>query len=136
MNPDVGYIQDIRVGWRLKPVSKLFFGVLALALATVWRPVEAQTITATVLGSVTDSSGSRVPGASVLALNDLTGEHHAAESNATGDYIFTALPVGEYRIEAKASGFKKYVRAGLKLDVNQSARVDIRLEVGDVSQEV
>ena len=113
-----------------------FIALLGFALLAARRPAEAQTITATVLGVVTDASGSRVPQAAVTALNVLTGARQTVESNAAGDYIFTALPVGEYRIETKAAGFKRYARAGIKLDVNQSARVDILLEVGDVSQEV
>src|SRR5712664_869659 len=86
------------------PFAKLLLA--AAVLVSIWKPAAAQSITATVHGVVTDSSGSRVAGATVTALNDATGERHTVESNATGDFIFTALPVGDYRIEAKATGFK------------------------------
>jgi hypothetical protein len=59
----------------------------------------------------------------VLALNDLTGERHTVESNATGDYIFTALPVGEYRTEAKASRAKFWKEARNSLQSTEAQRV-------------
>src|SRR5579872_5313903 len=105
-----------------------------LALTVFWllptpSRLQAQTVTATILGTVTDTSGARVPAAAVLAVNELTGEKHTATANATGDFLLTALPVGNYRVEVEFQGFKKYIRQGIVLDVNQNARVDARLEV-------
>src|SRR5712692_6753932 len=84
-------------------------------------PLRAQTITATIVGVITDSTGSRVAGATVTAVNTLTGETHVTTANDIGDYRLTALPLGQYRIEAQAPGFKRYVRSGLTLEVNQNA---------------
>jgi hypothetical protein len=57
-------------------------------------------------------------------------------SGDAGDYLFRSLPVGEYRIEAEESGFKKFIRAGIILDVNRNARVDIALAVGEVTEKL
>src|SRR5258708_28972628 len=87
----------------------------------------AQATTGTILGSVTDSSGAQLPKSSVQAINTLTGSVQTITADAEGNYIFSALPVGEYRIEAEAPGFKRFIHAGIILDVNRNARVDVVL---------
>src|SRR5438105_4215253 len=99
-------------------------------------PLAAQTTTGTILGAVTDSSGARIGSAVVSAVNEQTKEKHATSTSAGGDYMFSALPVGEYRVEVETPGFKKYVHQGIVLDVNQNARVDAIMELGQVTQEV
>jgi hypothetical protein len=110
--------------------------VVALASLALAAAVEAQTVTGTILGTVTDTSGARVAGAAVTAINDLTQEKHSTSTTGAGDYLLLALPVGNYRLEAESQGFKKFVHQGVVLDINQNARVDARLELGQVTQEV
>src|SRR5579864_1575708 len=98
--------------------------------------MRAQLVTGTLLGTVADPSGAVSAGASVTAVNTLTAEKHSTTTNAQGDYLISSLPVGPYRVEVEAPGFKKYVREGITLDVNQNARVDAKLEIGAVTQEV
>jgi hypothetical protein len=116
----------------------LFFSLLLLLLVTTATvaPLCAQGVAGTILGTVTDPTGARVPGATVVAINVLTGETHTATTNQEGDYLFPVLPIGEYRIEVEAQGFKKFVRQGITLTVNRNARVDVPLEVGQVTEEV
>ena len=95
-----------------------------------------QTVTGTILGSVLDPSGGRVSGATVRVTNVLTGETRAGSTDVQGDFLFPILPVGQYRLEVEMAGFKKFVREGISLSVNQNARVDVVLEVGAVSQEI
>src|SRR5581483_8473194 len=95
-----------------------------------------QATTATMLGTVTDSSGARVPDTAVTAINELTGERRNTTTNATGDYLFVALPVGTYRVEATKESFSAAVHTGITLDVNQNRRVDFELKVGQVSEQV
>ncbi len=111
-------------------ISLFIIGFLLLSAG------KAQTVTGTILGTVTDSTGARVPGATVRAIDTLTGEARSTNANHDGDYMFPALPVGQYRIETEAGGFKKFVRQGIALNVNQNARVDARLEVGQVTEEI
>jgi len=108
------------------------FWVLAAAGWTAF----GQAVTATILGTVIDSSGALVPDVNVTAIDELTGARHTTTTHISGDYLFLALPVGNYRVEASKRGFSEAVRAGIKLDVNQNARVDFVLRVGQVTEQV
>ena len=107
--------------------------VLALVCAVTAR---AQTISGSIRGTVTDGSGAVVTGAKVTAANDETGLQRSVASNAEGVYVLLELPVGHYRLEAEAIGFKKYVQDGISLDVNQQAAVAIHLAVGTATQQI
>lgn len=95
-----------------------------------------QAVTGTIFGNVSDPSGALVAGATIRSINTGTSETRSATTDAQGAYLFPTVPPGTYRIEAEANGFKKIVRDGISVGVNQNARVDIRLEVGSLSQEV
>src|SRR5271170_7256563 len=90
--------------------------VMVLALACV-AGTRAQDISASIHGAVTDESGGAVSGAKVTAINIDTGLQRSAMSNAQGVYLVVELPVGHYRVEAEAQGFRKYVQDGISLDV-------------------
>ncbi len=96
----------------------------------------AQTTSGTVSGSVSDSTGARIAGATVRITNVATHETRTAVTSASGDYLFPAVPAGEYVVEAESSGFKIERRAGIRLDVNQNARVDFTLQVGQATEVV
>lgn len=96
--------------------------------------LSAQSTTGTILGYVHDPTGAVVAGAMVTAVNTLTGERHAVRTDTSGDYLFSGLPVGTYRIEAVLEGFKRFVRDGIILQLNRNARTDILLEVGTVNE--
>ncbi len=103
--------------------------VILLATATLL----AQN-TATITGTVKDSTGATVPKAQVTATNVGTNLSRTAVSNDEGEYRLDLLPTGEYRVEANVQGFKKFLRTGLVLEINQTARVDVVLQVGAVSE--
>src|SRR5215471_4090374 len=110
---------------------------ILLVLVSLTAPSAfGQAVTATMLGTVTDSSGARVPEAAINATNELTGERRNAVTNVSGDYVFVALPVGTYRVEATKQSFSAAVHTGITLDVNQNRRVDFELRVGQVSEQV
>ena len=106
--------------------------VLALACMTS----SAQTTTGSISGSVADSSGAIIPGASVRLTNVATQVANTAVTDASGDYLFPSVPAGEYVVEAEFSGFTKERHAGIRLDVNQNARVDFKLQPGQSTQVV
>ncbi|PYU88417.1 MAG: hypothetical protein DMG08_25500 [Acidobacteria bacterium] len=111
--------------------------VLAAALFCI--PIfhaAAQVNTASIRGTVSDPSGAVVDGASITATNDLTGVSLTTVSNAQGIYVFPVLNLGAYTLAAEKQGFKKAVRKGIELQVNQTARIDLALEVGAVSEQV
>ncbi|MDZ4801579.1 MAG: carboxypeptidase-like regulatory domain-containing protein [Bryobacteraceae bacterium] len=96
----------------------------------------SQATTAQVVGRVTDPSGAAVIDADLRVTNVETGLTRQAQSNETGGYVFPALPPGEYRVGVVKDGFKPVTRTGLKLTVNQTARIDFLLELGAVAETV
>lgn len=109
------------------------FGVL-LAIPLV---ASAQNTTATIVGTVSDPSGGQVPNAKVTARNVDTGLTRTVMSSEDGNYRIEFLPVGNYSIEITASsGFKKAFRSDIILQVNDTAKVDFTLEVGQVNETV
>ena len=96
----------------------------------------SQTPTGSISGTVTDSTGAQVPGATVRIVNDNTHETHSTTTSASGSYIFPIVPAGQYVLETEAAGFKLEKRSGLTLDVNQNARADFALQVGSVREVV
>ena len=97
----------------------------------------AQQSRAALFGNVSDSTGAAVAGASVVLINTNTNLEYPATTNESGNYILNDLPVGGgYRLNVSQSGFRKSVRNGLTLEVDQRAQIDVRLEVGTVSEEL
>lgn len=110
---------------------------LLFTLAGLTSQGAAQTIRASIYGSVLDASGAGVPEATVRAIHVPTNTELAYTTDAAGRYDFPRLVrFGEYRLEAEAKGFRKLVREGVTLVIDQRAQVDLKLEVGDVSQTV
>src|SRR5262245_54431686 len=121
----------------IKPMRLLRTSAICVALLCAFALVSsAQFETATLTGTVTDAGGGVVQNAAVKAVNEGTNVEASATSNTDGRYVFTGLRPGAYRITVTASGFKQYVSAGLPLQVNQAARLDIQLSVGAVSEQV
>jgi hypothetical protein len=108
----------------------LFFASALASLAYAAEP------TATILGTIRDSSGAVVPNANIRATNQQTGFHRDATSSQEGAYILPLLPVGEYRVTVQAPSFKTFEQKGITLSVNQNARVDAVLTVGAVAETV
>ncbi|MGH9674585.1 MAG: carboxypeptidase regulatory-like domain-containing protein [Bryobacteraceae bacterium] len=118
------------------PKTRLYRLAMVLAGALCFNSVEAQTTTATLLGVVRDSSGAAVPQASITARNTLTGFTRTGLTDETGAYLIPSLPVGRYAVAAEKPGFRRFVQGGVTLEVNQNARVDVMLTVGELSESV
>jgi outer membrane receptor protein involved in Fe transport len=84
-------------------------------------------------GVVTDASGARVPAASVVATHIATQFTREAQSNDSGVYVMSFLPIGEYTLSAESSGFRKYSQSGINLGGGDKKVIDIVLEVGEVT---
>ena len=113
---------------KLALVAALAFGLTSLA--------SAQTTTASITGTVTDPSGAVVPNVKITATNNGTNVAYTASSNESGVYNLLFLPVGRYSVASENAGFKKTILGPFALEVNQIARVDLKLEVGDTTQSV
>jgi len=85
---------------------------------------------ATLVGTVTDTSGAVVPNAAITITNQATGQVRKIATNDTGQYVATALPIGTYDVQAQASGFSPANTTGVVLNVADRRRVDFNLKVG------
>src|SRR3954463_1995152 len=111
------------------------FAVLASAAisAAFAAPIAAQVTTGTIIGAVTDPSGV-VPGANVTITEVNRGTSATFVTDSAGTYTAPFLTPGTYRVEVNVSGFKKWVRDSIILQVNQRARVDVSLEIGRLEE--
>ncbi|MDX2154076.1 MAG: carboxypeptidase regulatory-like domain-containing protein [Bryobacteraceae bacterium] len=87
-------------------------------------------------GTVTDTTSAAVPGAAVTILNTGTNIPFTTETNESGFYTAPALNVGSYTVTVEKQGFKKVVRTGITLQVDQRAQIDVVLDLGDVAQAI
>lgn len=108
------------------------FAFLAIAASFAF----SQATTATLTGTVRDSTGAVVPGAAITVTNIGTQVTSKRTTNDEGVFIAPFLLPGEYELTAEKQGFKKSVRKGLTLDVADTAHVDLVLEVGALSETV
>ena len=92
--------------------------------------------TATIVGTVTDTSGSVVPGVKVSVANPERGFVRDLVSNSSGEYTAGRIPIGNYVITAEMAGFQKLQRSGISLSAGQEQRIDLTLTVGQVAQQV
>jgi len=92
--------------------------------------------TATIVGTVTDSSGGVIPNAKVSVSNPEKGFTRELSTNTGGEYTAAKVPIGDYVITAENEGFQKLVRSEITLAVGQTLRVDMQLQVGQRTQEV
>lgn len=112
-----------------------FLAMALLAIAFSW-PASAQTTTTTMNGDVTDISGAAVSNAEVTAINEDTGLARTEHTNTEGEYTIDFLPVGNYELDVSATGFKKYVRTGIVLELDVPATVNVVMQMGALTQEV
>ena len=118
-----------------KPVA--FLPALILILTALSLPAWPQAVAvAEVSGAITDSSGGAVPAAQVIMTATDKQQVRTTFTDGSGHYVLTALPVGPYKLEVKANGFKDYVQTGLVLQVNNNIQVNVTMEVGSVSERV
>jgi hypothetical protein len=110
--------------------------LIAVALFVVAVAAFAQSDRGTITGTITDQAGAVVAAAAVEAKNVDTGAVFPAASTGTGNYTIPQLPVGNYEISATVPGFKKYVRTGIAVQVAQTLRLDMTLEVGSASESI
>jgi len=96
----------------------------------------AQSTTGRILGTVTDSSGAAVGGASVAITDTQRGTTRAAVTDASGDYAVPELQPGVYHVKAEAKGFKAVERVNIVVEVAQDLRVDLSLPTGQVNETV
>ncbi len=93
--------------------------------------LSGQGTTGRIVGRVSDPSGAVVGGVKVTLVNEATGINRESTSSGSGDYDFVEIPVGTYRLEFDLAGFKKNVRRGVALDVNQVITLNMTMQLGE-----
>lgn len=109
--------------------------ISSLCVATL-AGVYAQSVDATLKGRVTDSSDAAVPGIKVEARNTGTNVASAMVTDSAGQYAIPLLKPGSYALTVEAPGFKRFTREGLSLTVGDTVEVDVKLEVGAVTEQL
>jgi len=104
------------------------FGVLPVS----W----GQQVTAVITGTVVDPTGAGIPNATVIAMDVDRGVPWTTHTDQSGLYNLPRVPIGNYKLRVEAQGFEMYVRAPFTLALNQTARIDVTLKVGVVSQAI
>ena len=116
--------------------SSLHSACFALAALCVIFPCVAQQDRGTILGTVQDTSGSVIPGASVAVENQGTGQTFTSVTDSAGGFVAPEIPIGTYRVTATFTGFKKSVQQGIILRVSDRVQLQVTLEPGDVKESV
>jgi hypothetical protein len=124
-----GTKRESRWAWSL-------LGTVLLALSLMAIPAFAQLPTGTILGTVKDTSGGVVAGATVEVQNTETGSSRSVTTGEDGAYRFAGLAVGHYDVKAAKDGFKPVTQRGLVLNVSQEVVTSFALEVGTAAQQV
>src|SRR5579863_346613 len=120
----------------LKFLATTVFSLSLLAVFSGSAPLWGQGFTAEVLGTVKDNSGALIPQATVAATNAGTGLKTTVVTDANGNFTLPQLVPGDYQVTVEASGFKRYVVEKLTLQVDQRQPLDVKLELGQVSESV
>src|SRR6188768_2021576 len=116
-----------------RSVARLLGVAMLLALWVVTGNAQTQ---GAISGAVTDTSGAAIPGATVTVTNTATSGARTTVTNVEGLYTFPSLPPGNYALKVELAGFKTAEVAAFKLDVQQTARRDVALEVGTLEETV
>jgi hypothetical protein len=121
----------------LPRMSGIYRSATEMALTILFCVLaHAQTFTGNISGTVSDSSGAVVPGASIAATNVQTGVRTSATSNSVGVNTIRFLPTGQYKVSVQANGFQTMSFPVFTLEVDQTVRLDAQLKVGDATETV
>lgn len=117
----------------IRKITVACFGILLLCVSPF---VFGQAVNATLLGTVSDSTGAAIAKAKVTAIETSTGAAHESITNDSGNYTFPDLNPGRYNVTVEASGFKKETHQNIDLLINSSTRVEFDLATGSISETV
>lgn len=114
------------------------FQICSLLMLTLvaGQGAHGQTVVGRISGTVQDANGAGVPNATIKVINIANNSERTASSDENGFYTITNLPVATYRIEAEAKGYKKALVSGKSVTADARLTVDLKLEVGEVSETV
>jgi hypothetical protein len=120
----------------LSVVRSQVLGALCLVMLAAVPASWAQTVSGTILGSVTDPSGAVISNAKVTLINEGTGLTRTVTTDTNGEYVAPSLPTGHYTVMSEITGFKTLTMSNVEVGVDQRVRIDLKLEVGAMTESV
>jgi hypothetical protein len=115
-------------------LKRLF--AIAACLFALGVGANAQEVTGSIIGTVTDASGAVVVNADIILTNTATGEEHKVQTNDSGGYVLTQIQPGTYDLAVHGQGFKEYLNKGFVLSVNDRKTLNVALEPGAITETV
>src|SRR5947199_10647565 len=113
---------------------------VAAAILTTWfgsvGRAYGQQGTGELRGKVVDAQNAVLPGVTIIARNEASGQFREIVSGDDGSFFMSALTPGSYEVSGELSGFKKYQRKGVRVEVGKTVSIEIQLEVGGIEQQV
>jgi len=126
----------VNVPIRFSAIRSFIVCIIVLAISLTAGVASAQVLYGTVTGTVKDTQGATVPGATVTVTNKDTGLKLENTTNAEGIYSFTNVLPGQYDVKVSLTGFREFVRSNVPVSISNISRVDVTLEVGTLSETV
>lgn len=117
-------------------MSKPFWFCIVAMFSLVSAVFAQNLATGTLVGTVTDNTGGVVTAAAVTVTNTQTQVASRATTNVEGSYYVPFLGVGAYQVVVEAAGFKKYEQTGIVINAGETPRIDVKLQIGAVSEEI
>ena len=118
----------------MRPLMRIVVALAAVVLTSL--PVSAQAVSGTINGLVTDPAGAAIPNVNITVANTNTGVVVKVTTNESGFYAVPNLIPGVYSVQSEKTGFKRYEKTGIALNVDSVVRVDCMLAIGQVSESV
>jgi hypothetical protein len=119
--------------------NRFFICTLGLFIATLMltlQPVWSQDVTAAITGNVVDPSDHPITGATVTAKDTNRGTVWTTQTNNVGSFTLSRVPIGNYEVRVETPGFQTAIQSPVTLDLNQVARLDFRMKIGNASERV
>src|SRR3984893_8308234 len=96
--------------------------------------LSAQSTGGRILGRVADPTGAVLANVKIMLVNDATGISNSSQTNDSGDYVFPQVVVGSYHVEFDLTGFKKDIRRGVTVDLNQIVTLNLVMQIGGAQE--
>jgi hypothetical protein len=117
-------------------VIRIKTSALALAIFVLVAAAYGQSDRGTITGAVTDQSGAVIPNVPVVAVNIATGVSFSTQTTETGNFSIPSVPVGSYSLRVEKSGFRAFQQTGVTVQVAQTVRINVTLEIGSATETV
>jgi hypothetical protein len=120
----------------MRRLNSIFLLCLSLIVTLSCAPAPAQTVDTAIIGTITDSSGAAIPGATVVVSSSATGIKKQAVTGSSGDYTINYLTPGNFDVTVSANGFRSAEQTNIVLQINQQARVNLVMGVAGQEQTI